>query len=397
MHSDGSNRSKRPRTTSSPNASTARTTQRLPLSCIECSRRKIKCDRSIPCRPCIDRGDDLGCHREQVTIKGELQNTGPGRRKTFEELQLQVEELSRRIEDLEKGVTYPARDESYGKSRPASPLNVDTTRLPGIMEEAALGIGETSRWQAISRSEMDGTQHSYREWYSPKSLEACLAVLPSQSQARALVTMYQDNAGWITGSVHISTFLKQQDRFWIELESHTVQDDMWLALYFAVLSVSAFFVEDDRAKMANFTVQQLRHLGGICFDAAVATIFRRDGATHASIMLCQAVQTLGPAFHFTSNTSLHRSLTALSTSHARSLNLHLLGNSPAGDGSDQDIGRRIWWNIVEPDWTFLPYNRYCSKPVSLWAKDISLRVSHHTSTVYIGDQPKQHRLFQGKP
>jgi hypothetical protein len=362
MNCDGSNRSKRPRTTPSPSGSGARTTQRLPLSCTECSRRKIKCDRSIPCRQCIDRGDDSGCRREQVTVKGALQNNDPARRrKTFEELQLQVEELSRRIEDLEKNTRYPAQDGINGKSRPASPLNVDTTRLPGIMEEAALGIGETTRWKAPGRRESDQAENSYQQWYSPKPLEACLAVLPSQSQARALSNMYQDNAGWITGSVHMSAFLKQQDRFWIEMESHSVRDDIWLALYFAVLSVSAFFVEDTLAATANLTVQQMHYVGRSCFEAAVATIFRLDGMTRPSTILCQAVQTLGPAFHFTSNTSLHRSLTALSTSHARSLNLHLLGQKPARDGSEQDIGRRIWWNIVEPDWTFLPYNRYCSK------------------------------------
>jgi hypothetical protein len=363
MNHNESTSSKRQRV--GPSTTTGvRTTQRLPLSCLECSRRKIKCDRSIPCRPCIDRGDDLGCRREEVAVKGELQNRGtsPGKRMTFEELVLQVNQLSDRVKELERGTRYAGTEEAYGPSRASSPIDVDTTRLPGIMEEAALGIGETSRWgEHYPQASRQGGE-AYLGWYGPKTLHSSLAGLPSQSQSRALVNLYEENAAWITGSIHLPTLRREQDTFWIQLETNSYRDDMWLALYFAVLSVSAFFVDENHASMVNMTVSQLRHFGRTCFDAAIATIFRLDGITHPSVVLCQAVQTLGPAFHFTSNTKLHRSLVPIITSHARTLNLHLLGRASTRDiGTEQDFGRLVWWNIVEPDWSFLPYNRYCSE------------------------------------
>jgi hypothetical protein len=336
-----------------------RTTQRLPLSCLECSRRKIKCDRSIPCRPCIDRGDDRGCRREEVAVKGELQNrtVSPAKRTTFEELVLQVNHLSDRVKELERGTRFAGTEEANGTSRAPSPIDVDTTRLPGVMEEAALGIGETSRWGEPQPEESRQGREVYLGWYGPKTLHSGLVVLPSQSQSRALVSLYEENAAWITGSVHLPTLRRQQDMFWIQLEANSYRDDIWLV---AVLSVSAFFVNEDHASMVNMTPSQLRNLGRTCFDAAIATIFRMDGITHPSMVLCQAVQTLGPAFHFTSNTKLHRSLVPIITSHARTLNLHLLGKTSTKDiGKEQDIGRLVWWNIVEPDWSFLPYNRYC--------------------------------------
>jgi hypothetical protein len=384
MSRDEPGSSKRQRTSSSVSALGVRSTQRLPLSCIECSRRKIKCDRSIPCRPCIDRGDDLGCRREEVAVKGELQNTGiqGGKRRTFEELLHQVEELSGRVERLERGNRIRGVDEPYGPSKPPSPLNVDNTRLPGIMEEAALGIGETSRWKDSYPGRQGHRGGTSREWYSFKSLESSLAALPSQSQARALVSFYEEIAAWITGSVHIPTLLREQDQFWIQLEARQFHDNIWLASYLAVLSVSAFFMEDAQAMTTNMTVPQLRGLGHRCFDAAIATIFRQNGITQPSIVLCQAVQTLGPAFHFTSNTNLHRSLTPISASHARSLNLHLLGKSSARDtGMEQEIGRYLWSNIVEPDWTFLPYNRYCSE-YGLILSVSSLQSSHLSTSLH---------------
>jgi hypothetical protein len=229
------------------------------------------------------------------------------------------------------------------------------------MEEAALGIGETSRWNSSDRREPNHNGNAHSHWYTPKSLESCLTVLPSQAQARSLVNLYEDSAGWVTGSIQISTLLKGQDRFWLDMDSYNIRDDMWLAVYFAVLSASAFFVEEDSANTMNLTVPQLRDMGQACFDAAVSTIYRLDGLTQPSVFFCQTVQTLGPAFHFTSNTSLHRSLSAVSCSHARSLNLHLRGTAKVSvQGKDRDIEPLLWWNIVEPDWSFLPYNRYCS-------------------------------------
>jgi hypothetical protein len=255
------------------------------------------------------------------------------------------------------------------------------------MEEAALGIGETSRWNEPHPEESRQGREVYLGWYGSKTLQSGLAVLPSQSQSRALVSLYEENAAWITGSVHLSNLRREQDTFWIQLEANSYRDDIWLALYFAVLSVSAFFVDEDHASMVNMTVSQLHNLGRACFDAAIATIFRMDGITHPSMVMCQAVQTLGPAFHFTSNTKLHRSLVPIMTSHARTLNLHLLGKTSTRDiGKEQEIGRLVWWNIVEPDWTFLPYNRYCGEYSSgglhtIEAYQIAISPRHFTTVL----------------
>ncbi|KAJ7467878.1 hypothetical protein B0H11DRAFT_1007276 [Mycena galericulata] len=45
--------------------------RRQSLSCTECKRRKIRCDRSHPCAPCVRRGDQAKCqwHVESVTEK----------------------------------------------------------------------------------------------------------------------------------------------------------------------------------------------------------------------------------------------------------------------------------------------------------------------------------------
>ena len=49
-----------------------RETQRAPRSCFFCSQRKVKCDKSIPCRACRSRGQASDCFVETVKVKGQV-------------------------------------------------------------------------------------------------------------------------------------------------------------------------------------------------------------------------------------------------------------------------------------------------------------------------------------
>jgi len=50
-----------------------RVTQRAPKSCTECTRRRIRCTKEIPCRPCIARGQRADCRREVVLLRRQLE------------------------------------------------------------------------------------------------------------------------------------------------------------------------------------------------------------------------------------------------------------------------------------------------------------------------------------
>lgn len=53
-------------------ASMMRRTQRAPRRCQECSARKIRCNKVIPCEPCIRRGQAARCTRETVIVRGRV-------------------------------------------------------------------------------------------------------------------------------------------------------------------------------------------------------------------------------------------------------------------------------------------------------------------------------------
>lgn len=57
-----------------PTSGVPRVSQRAPRSCSACAKRKIKCDKVIPCQPCKDRDEAHLCAREVVVVKGEVRN-----------------------------------------------------------------------------------------------------------------------------------------------------------------------------------------------------------------------------------------------------------------------------------------------------------------------------------
>lgn len=47
-----------------------RTSQRTPLRCTECARRRVRCNKKVPCAECILRHQSHKCTREVVRVRG---------------------------------------------------------------------------------------------------------------------------------------------------------------------------------------------------------------------------------------------------------------------------------------------------------------------------------------
>ena len=367
------NNAKRPRTAESgPSKSPMtgpRITQRAPQSCLECTRRKIKCDKEQPCKACIGRGEAASCRREAVLVKGAvLSGPGPERTVSLQSLSQQVEELKRRVahlegermdshvpEDIETGIYSRAHSPHHHRGE------FDQGRLPSAMEEAALGIGESTRWMGSSMLTQTEKDPLPNPWYQPQSFEYNLSLLPTQAQARVFVSFYLDNVSWITGVIHAPSFWSEFADFWTKLERAQARDDIWLALLLSVLSIGAYFMDEQQAHIRG--LEGTQHLALTWFNAAVATVLRCNLLTDPTLTLCQVIQVLGPGYHLSRNTRLHQSFTPIGRGYAKELNLHLLGESHGTSELEirKEVGRRVHWNDLESGWAFLPYNRWTSE------------------------------------
>lgn len=334
-----------------------RQTQRVPLSCRECSRRKIRCDKAIPCKPCVERGEEATCQREAVMVKGKIVTNEPAPTVTMESLAQENAEIKKRIERLERMIGHspsPLKNEEA--------LEFKEHRLAGVMEEVALGIGENVRWKGVSMSSKPESTSSKDQWYHSVPFDTCLSTIPNRIKSECLVTFFADELSWIDGVVHVPTFVRQHNTFWLKSDQGRVDDDNWLALYFAVLSLTGYFMESDHAQLNGFQPTELSRLAKVWFDCSIAILMRNNFLGAPAFVALQAVQVLRYPFHLSGNTAIHNSIHILGQRHAMAMNLHLVGD---GYGETQEerlareMARRVWWGFVEPDWAFLPYLRYC--------------------------------------
>ncbi|TVY35416.1 hypothetical protein LOCC1_G007830 [Lachnellula occidentalis] len=128
-----------------PSATSIRSTQRPPRSCKTCARRRVRCDRKIPCRGCVSRGLELTCERETVRVKGrrwrrDRQQSPPTYQDLLEEnRRLKAEIAGRNVSSListEEGV--------YGEA-----LNITESFERDLFE----AVGGTSRASTVDSEE----------------------------------------------------------------------------------------------------------------------------------------------------------------------------------------------------------------------------------------------------
>lgn len=95
------------RTLAQPNKTVRKPSQRPALSCTECARRKIKCDKTIPCTPCSKRGRQSIC-RQELWIPSSSVNAGEHTQtsddrvlNTLNDLRYEVNCLREQVQDLD--------------------------------------------------------------------------------------------------------------------------------------------------------------------------------------------------------------------------------------------------------------------------------------------------------
>ncbi|KAI0259369.1 hypothetical protein BC834DRAFT_635201 [Gloeopeniophorella convolvens] len=122
--------------------------RRQPLSCTECKRRKIKCDRAHPCTPCIRRGDQNKCQWHVIEPVDKYVS-----RAEYDELKARVDRLEAMLSRAPPGpstltlVTEPSQPPPHAAAGqgPAAPYN--PLSPPGQTPAFPAGLAGPSRPQ----------------------------------------------------------------------------------------------------------------------------------------------------------------------------------------------------------------------------------------------------------
>lgn len=201
--------------------SSIRKKQRPSYSCTECTRRKLRCSKHIPCSACVERGIGQECHR-----RSQASQATPRRGSTSTPRRNQS---STRSSTLQSDISVTA-----------SPLEVEhTPYLPrhnaveGVGQDAAVMLEflALSRRQVLQDAHVDQAQLPETEC----PVDGTAELLFTAEQVDRMMIYHQECLAWTHNVVHLPTFRSQCDA---HMAGDILFDGTWVALYYAMIAVS---------------------------------------------------------------------------------------------------------------------------------------------------------------
>ncbi|KAJ5296458.1 uncharacterized protein N7443_007351 [Penicillium atrosanguineum] len=343
------------RLTATPGPSPSKQPRQDPVSCESCRKKKLKCDRNIPCGSCTTRKlhCTFGSHGTLPTSHSVKQGS-----QTAERPPLNNKAVSRPQQQAPH-----AEAQSSNRDDPLVTADWLETIVMGHRVPSAIPaplrdeLSQHSRVAVSQQNPSSGTLHFLfgsgrrASSESPASIQLPL-FLPSRAEAMALFHFYFDHLDY---QYHI--IIPSRTKRDIEvIYDRSPGDELNLqhvALLFAIIATALFYqlLSTDPARLAEASGCEAAFLAG-------AALIQSDYIACPSIEGLQAtmiighhlsIATLNPAV---SSLFLHGSL----ISQAKSLGLHLVDspvskrNPNGGDRTTIELKRRLWWDLASYDW-----------------------------------------------
>ncbi|GAA5923190.1 hypothetical protein JCM1841_005923 [Sporobolomyces salmonicolor] len=269
----------------------ARTKQSL--SCGECKRRKIKCDRKIPCSACIKRGTPDGCSWEDAKIEPERQPFAladdlddlrerlclvekfinllpPSLKASFAELGV-TQMGSKPEQDVKDDVTPNNPFHMLEMSAPETSKVKAEMRCPpadnlGLLENALLHVGQRKssamfaphaeltsaltcivapRFNYVDPSSATNlglnlvfSQEELLEERA-RALSKVYSIMPNKEESYKALERYRDAFHWFFTVLHLPSLYAEHDRYWemVEAGRRDEVDPAWMALYCLIIAL----------------------------------------------------------------------------------------------------------------------------------------------------------------
>ncbi|GAA6003755.1 uncharacterized protein JCM10292_003360 [Rhodotorula paludigena] len=356
---------------------------RAALSCSACKKRKIKCDRKLPCEACIKRGEQALCKWEQPKVEPPPQPFA---------LAVEHDNLRQRVTLLEsvlKRLAPDVFDETSAqmpilpvppRPLPSKPASVEEQQDSDVenVEDAALVLEELALHHKLTRlgpktgkarertpaSGLDVAPHS------PSSAAAAAAStnLPEDPVSRAMASLlvpaidsrrqlvlndiyehlpqrkseldwmlrhYFERVDWAWHLHHKPTFLAEYDAFCTlrAQDRHAEIDPLWLACFAMTLCLSVNSLDAPvSTPLVSITAHDLDTLPWRYFECAQSALECGDWTGKPRFRTLQAIVLFAPFFLFAGNRASaerHQTYIGAALRMAQSMGLHKLGSDPS--------------------------------------------------------------------
>ncbi|KAM0747428.1 hypothetical protein T439DRAFT_329158 [Meredithblackwellia eburnea MCA 4105] len=425
-------------------------------SCVECRRRKIRCDRRFPCAPCVARGEQSDCveyqrHKADVPIGYatkasllELQRKHDALEELVQSFLLQRDKDFPRTGKLsfEPSVSHAApdapvaiEDEVAGSEDPTPPgietgrrsphptakelLHLETpsaVQSQGdpdgnlrVLEDLALSRNLTNRMETAAYSRWTEVGCSSAPPNQPPIYTA-QDILPDVPLARALIQIFLSKVEWLTHCLHTPTFSSQCNAIWASAHPTiaAAQHPATVSLYAACLACGLLFCGPEVEIITGVNKEKKREMLEQLWSLCEKGLRRRNWMRVDPISSLQAIVIIEPVLVFLDISDTHFSMLGSAIKCAQNIGLAGLDGERAGrpwrkpweSPVDREVGRRIWWNLMELDWHFSPEHLFTysinpsqqrtTAPANMADEDllpgrpiISLPIDEHTNVSYL--------------
>jgi hypothetical protein len=223
-----------------PGKSNPRRRMRKTTSCEACRRNKLRCDRQAPCGSCRRRNRVVSCTygRKDAATQQALQSPDGGHHSDLG--------MSDLLSPLGPGSEVPVRD-ACGVEQGHN--DYTTSQWDALLERPVDQMGDPTAHGSLLQL---GTHFPFH-LHLDQSLKELLTVLPTTHCCDYLITQYFVRLSPMFHILHGPTFQKQYKDF---LQNPLKVDLSWLALLFAICSVSVHTLEEDDAVLKDLWLRQ---------------------------------------------------------------------------------------------------------------------------------------------
>ncbi|KAI2477948.1 Fungal-trans domain containing protein [Pyrenophora tritici-repentis] len=376
--------------------------QRPRLTCTECYRRKIKCDKNVPCSTCIKRGYASFCSRDETPATPSAPPAYQARHESTTSSDLvralldRVSQLEAKLQEqhdpgaIDTPTSCPAVSNSptiLGHNETPTPiLPPDNTAAPpptetgdvatvleflawGRKKDADYGTSPEHhsgpRRLSTRRDHEAITSNILSESSRDVQLDVLEALLPNKTHIVQLVEYHNNSILWYHSSYSSTIFNSDLEVFLAEYEGNVRNEDLnlqWLGLLFSVITGSITCAPPSVCEAWGFSLAERTVLSQKWYEATVTCLNIAQYIEIHTIYSVQAIATLTIAAHSLGKSSSQSILLASAGRIAQSLGLHRLGQetaintTPKEQLREREAGRRVFNQLCTQDWFQIPFS-----------------------------------------
>ncbi|RJE21822.1 hypothetical protein PHISCL_05841 [Aspergillus sclerotialis] len=380
------------------------------LACVECTRRKVKCDKILPCRNCTRKGTQCVRPRERERRSPNPSMPRPDERidrtilprpsseppRVIDELQSKIKQLENALREAKEpaifpgmsrpeghcyGTYAPSAETTLAQQSPLSALNSINTKpnststevedAATILEFLAWGRRKDPTYQD-EIAKRNNVAHSAGDlavedrWDNahtpgPSAATVCQVLMPAKAKVYELVNYHCECLLWYHGAFHAGAFLRELDEFYDKGEGPrdgSGTDLQWRSLLFAVLTGSMASAPGSTSRSWGFRDHEKNALSHRWLKASIECLHQADYMARHSIYSVEAIATLTISAHMLGHSNRFSVLLASAVRIAQGLGLHQLNSENDARPRDmlsQEIGRRVWCQLCIQDWFSIPF------------------------------------------